>query len=124
VTLLLDTHALLWWMAGDPRVPPRIEATLQADGTAFVSAASIWEIEIKQARGRLRVEGDLGEHVASAGLQPLPITFDHAVAAARLPARHADPFDRMLVAQARVEGLVLATCDRRVRQYDVRAVCD
>ena len=89
-----------------------------------MSAVSIWELEIKRALGRLRAEDDLAERALASGLEPLPVTLEHAVAAGRLPLHHHDPFDRMLVAQARVEGLVLATRDRQLQQYDVRILWD
>lgn len=85
----------------------------------LVSAASVWEIEIKRATGKLRVPKDVPRDVDAAGIDRLDITFEHAVAAGRLPLHHRDPFDRMLVAQARVEGLTLATADQELGQYDV-----
>jgi PIN domain nuclease of toxin-antitoxin system len=85
----------------------------------YVSAVSIWEIEIKRAVRRLRAPDDIVERVDEAGYGRLPITFEHAVEAGRLPRLHSDPFDRMLVAQARVEGLTLMTADERIRHYDV-----
>jgi PIN domain nuclease of toxin-antitoxin system len=85
----------------------------------FVSAASIWEIEIKQAQGRLTVPADLLSLIEQTGFDALAVTFEHAVEAARLPLLHRDPFDRMLVAQARIEGLTLASADRELARYDV-----
>jgi len=85
----------------------------------FVSAATIWEIEIKRALGKVRIPDDLVERVDDAGYDRLPITFEHARDAARLPNLHGDPFDRMLVAQARLEGLTLVTADSEILGYDV-----
>jgi PIN domain nuclease of toxin-antitoxin system len=85
----------------------------------FVSAATIWEIEIKRALGRLRVPDDVLGLVDEAGFERLSITFEHAHEAGRLPMLHADSFDRMLVAQARVENLTLATADEALRRYAV-----
>jgi PIN domain nuclease of toxin-antitoxin system len=85
----------------------------------FVSAASIWEIEIKQAQGRLTMPTDLLSLIEQTGFDALAVTFEHAVEAARLPPLHGDPFDRMLVAQARVEGLTLASADRELMRYEV-----
>lgn len=85
----------------------------------LVSAATIWEIEIKRALGRLRAPADLLGLVADSGFESLPIGFEHAVEAGRLPALHADPFDRMLVAQARLERVALASADASIRLYDV-----
>jgi PIN domain nuclease of toxin-antitoxin system len=85
----------------------------------FVSAASIWEIEIKQAQGRLTVPADFLALIEQSGFDPLAITFEHAVEAARLPPLHRDPFDRMLVAQARLEHITLASADASIKLYDV-----
>jgi len=84
-----------------------------------VSAASIWEIEIKRAAGRLSAPADVGERALEQGFEPLPISFEHARAAGRLPALHGDPFDRMLVAQASLGGFTLATADGALEAYDV-----
>lgn len=87
-----------------------------------MSAASVWEIEIKRATGRLQAPEDVLGMVRDAGFLPLQITFEHALEAGRLPPIHRDPFDRMLVAQARLEGLTLATADPEIREYDVATV--
>jgi PIN domain nuclease of toxin-antitoxin system len=84
-----------------------------------VSAASIWEIEIKRALGRLRAPDDLADRCDESGFERLDITFDHAEVAGRLPFHHSDPFDRVLVAQARMEGMTLATADSALAAYDV-----
>jgi PIN domain nuclease of toxin-antitoxin system len=89
----------------------------------FVSAATIWEIEIKRALARLRAPQDVAGLVEDSGFERLAISFEHAREAGRLPPLHGDPFDRMLVAQARLEGMTLATADARIRSYDV-AVLD
>jgi len=86
----------------------------------LVSAASIWEASIKRAIGRLEVTGDLVEAAARSGFQELAVSFEHAVATADLPLHHRDPFDRLLVAQARVEDATLATADETLAAYDVR----
>lgn len=116
--LLLDTHAFLWWCADDPRLGAR-EREVIRDGhnAVFLSAASVWEIVIKEKLGRLSVPEPASRAVARLGLEPLPIGFAHAEATATLPALHRDPFDRMLIAQARIEGLTLVTYDPRVRAY-------
>jgi PIN domain nuclease of toxin-antitoxin system len=85
----------------------------------FVSAATIWEIEIKRALARLRAPEDVAELVEESGFEPLAITFEHAREAGRLPLLHGDPFDRMLIAQARVEGLTLASADQGIGRYEV-----
>jgi PIN domain nuclease of toxin-antitoxin system len=87
-----------------------------------VSAASVWEISIKVARGRLRVQGDLNEHIQINRFHALPVTVAHALAAGKLPRHHGDPFDRMLVAQAAVESLTLVTADKRQSAYDIPVI--
>jgi PIN domain nuclease of toxin-antitoxin system len=119
VRLLLDTSALLWWAQDDPRLGGDARAAIaEPANDVHVSAVSIWEVEIKRALGRLRVRDDLAVRVAEE-LEALPVTFAHAVRAGRLPRLHADPFDRMLVAQAQLESMALVTSDREVAQYDV-----
>ena len=88
----------------------------------YVSAATIWEIEMKQAQGRLTVPPELLSLIERTGFDELAVTFEHAAEAARLPLLHRDPFDRMLVAQARAERLVLASADPSVARYDVEVV--
>lgn len=119
MNLLLDTHVLLWWLADDPALPPPIRQAISTEELVVVSAAVAWEIAIKRALGKLKAPDDLTEAVADAGFAPLPITLAHAHAAGGLPRHHDDPFDRMLVAQARYEDLVLVTADRRLAAYEV-----
>jgi PIN domain nuclease of toxin-antitoxin system len=117
---LLDSHILLWMLTDDERLKAPIRATLvQAAPQVFVSAASVWELSIKHALGKLPMPDDLVQATLASGLQPLPITLAHALAAGALPPHHRDPFDRMLVAQAQLEGLTLVTHDARIRPYDV-----
>ncbi len=92
---------------------------MEAADAVFVSAATVWEIEIKRALGKLQAPDDLIECSDEAGYERLPITFEHAREAGKLPLLHGDPFDRMLVAQARVEGFTLASTDAAIKQYDV-----
>ena len=117
---LLDTHALLWWLADDARLGAGARETMADPASVvFVSAASVWEIAIKRATGTLTVPDGLTEQVEDAGFEPLPIGFDHAERVATLPMHHRDPFDRLLVAQAQIEGATLVTIDRRIRAYEV-----
>lgn len=118
--LLLDTHIMLWWLADDPKLPPQA-ATAIADGESFVavSAASVWEVAIKKAIGRLDAPDDLLDAMEANNFDPLSISPAHALAAGALPAHHADPFDRMLIAQARAGGLAVVTVDARFSAYDV-----
>jgi PIN domain nuclease of toxin-antitoxin system len=118
--LLLDTHAFLWWDASDPRLGAACSAAIADPANRiFVSAASIWEIVIKQRAGRLSFTGSPSQAVARNGFLPLPISGEHAEAAAALPPIHQDPFDRILIAQALVRGLVLATADTAIKRYAV-----
>jgi PIN domain nuclease of toxin-antitoxin system len=122
VRLLLDTHVLLWWALGSPLSERASEAIGAAENEVFVSAASIWEAEIKAAGGRLDIGLELAEKTRERGFKELPIQFEHAVEAARLPPHHSDPFDRMLAAQARLQGLVLVTRDPDLQPYDVELI--
>ncbi len=118
--LLLDTHILLWWLADDPTLPVAVRAAIaDPDTTVLVSAASVWEISIKQATGRLDAPDDLIDAIEHDGFGTVPITASHALAAGRLPPHHADPFDRMLIAQAKQERLALVTVNERFADYDV-----
>ena len=118
--LLLDTHVFLWWLADDPRLDAdRRRAIADPDALVHLSAATIWEVGIKKALGRIEVSGDLVEEIERGGFLELPISAAHAAAAGRLPPHHGDPFDRMLVAQARQEGMTLVSLDRALAVYDV-----
>jgi PIN domain nuclease of toxin-antitoxin system len=120
VNVLIDTHILLWWLADD-RALPDVARTVIADPatTVVVSAATVWEIAIKQAAGRLDAPDDLMPTLDDNDFDTLPMTASHAFDAARLPLHHTDPFDRMLIAQATAENLTLVTADRRFTHYDV-----
>ena len=118
--LLLDSHVLLWWAAGNPRLAAAARDEINAPGNdIFLSAACVWELAINVAVGRLQLPDDLVERALGAGLQPLLIDLHHAAGAAALPPHHRDPFDRMLVAQARRESMTLVTADARFGRYDV-----
>ena len=117
--LLLDTHVLLWWLADDDRLSAAARDAVSAAAEARFSAASVWEIAIKRALGRLEVPEDYLEAVDASDIQLLSITGEHAEAAGALPRHHDDPFDRMLVAQARIDELTLVTADRRLPDYGV-----
>lgn len=118
--LLLDTHVFLWWRANDGRLNATARAAIGQAPLVFVSAASAWEAAIKAALGRLSLPDRFETGVEESGFQKLIINFAHAEAVARLPAHHADPFDRMLIAQASMEELVLVTHDRLMEPYGVR----
>jgi PIN domain nuclease of toxin-antitoxin system len=118
VRLLLDTHVIFWWLEDDPTLSSEIKDSIDTELDVFVSAASLWEVSIKQAQGKLG-PADLPERILATGLRELPITAMHAIAAGRLPVIHRDPFDRILIAQAKTEGLTLATRDEYIVKYDV-----
>jgi len=120
VRILLDTHILLWWMEDSPRLSGSLKAAIaEPQNTVYLSAASIWEISIKSRRGKVSVSGDFLETVLAQDFLTLAITPQHAWAERRLPEIHGDPFDRILLAQALVEGLALATADDVMRGYPV-----
>lgn len=115
--LLLDTHVALWWWANDKRLAAAAREAIADASLVFVSAASAWEIAIKSALGRVRLPQSFADGVQQSGFIELPIGVDHTAAVEFLPSHHADPFDRMLLAQAKVERLVLVTHDRRFEAY-------
>jgi PIN domain nuclease of toxin-antitoxin system len=117
--LLLDTHVVIWWLADDPTLSEEVKLILDEEPDVFLSAATVWEVAIKQELGKLSEPPDLAERVRDAGFRELPMTSGHAIAAARLPMIHRDPFDRMLVAQARLEELTLLTRDPAIQKYEV-----
>ena len=119
MTLLLDTHIALWGITGDATLGDEFLDRLRRDPDIFLSSVSLWEITIKKAAGKLGGPPDLAERVRDMGFRELPVTHAHAIAAGRLPAHHRDPFDRMLVAQATVEGLRLVSRDKSIARYDV-----
>lgn len=118
--VLLDTHVLLWALNDDARLSGHHRALLQREGVEiYVSSATIWEIAIKRALGKLEAPDDLTGVLTPAGCRPLPISWHHAEVAGGLPPHHADPFDRLLIAQAMTEGMVLATGDSMISLYGV-----
>ncbi len=122
MNLLLDTQAVLWWRTRDPRLGSEAREAIGAAELVFVSAVSAWEVAIKASLGKLRLPEPFASGVEDSGFLQLPVTFDHAAAVAALPLRHRDPFNRLLVAQARREKLALVTSDRRMGEYDVPIV--
>lgn len=118
--LLLDTHVFLWWNADDPSLGPTARAAIaDGDNIVFVSAATAWEIATKRASGKLAASGEVAHWIRENGFVELAIEVEHAVMSTELPRHHRDPFDRLLVAQARLEELTLVTSDPEIRRYEV-----
>lgn len=120
---LLDTHALLWWLSDPAKLSTEARDAI-ADGAhaVYMSTAAAWEMAIKKALGRLEFPGNLEEVLRKDHIETLPITLAHALAVADLPTLHQDPFDRMQIAQARLENLTLITRDAKIAEYDVKTL--
>lgn len=115
---ILDTHLLLWWLAGSPKLPASARGLIADPGnTVFVSAVSLWEIWLKQSLGKLKLPSNFQEVLAGESFEHLPLAGSHTIELARLPWRHRDPFDRMLIAQARTCKLQLLTADETIASY-------
>ena len=121
--LLLDTHALIWWLEDSAELSAEARQSI-SDGSndVAVSAASAWEMAIKEALGKLRVPSDLAAQIDKSALQQLPITIDHALKAGSLPPHHPDLFDRMLIAQAMIDDRTIVTHDPRFAPYGVKVL--
>jgi PIN domain nuclease of toxin-antitoxin system len=118
--LLLDAHALLWWLADDPQLDATAARSIADPANdALVSAASVWEMEAKRVAGRLRAPAELLDAIGLTGMDTLPVTALDAVTAAALPMHHGDPFDRMLVAQAQRLDALIVSRDRALHAYDI-----
>jgi PIN domain nuclease of toxin-antitoxin system len=127
VKVLLDTHALLWWLDGDRRLSKLAQRIIGNDeNTVLVSAASAWEICTKFRLGKLpgaaEVAADVKGCIDSQGFVLLPITVAHAQRAGNLPGPHRDPFDRMLIAQSQAEDLSIITIDPVFARYDAKVI--
>ncbi len=125
--LLLDTHAFLWWVAGEDRLGVRARRAMADPETeCLLSLASVWEMAVKISLGKLRITGELGrfvsEHLAANAFRALPIDIRHAARVATLPFHHRDPFDRLLAAQAIEEAVGIVSADRVFAQYGVTRV--
>jgi PIN domain nuclease of toxin-antitoxin system len=118
---LLDTHVLLWWLDDSPKLGPRCKELIgDQRNEVFVSAATTWEISIKKALGKLEAPEDIDSIVEDEGFSKLPISLYHGQLAGSLPVLHRDPFDRMLIAQAQSDGLILMTSDENIGLYKLR----
>ena len=126
-SFLLDTHVLLWWLFDEPKLSDLAHSVIQApDNTILISSASGWEIATKYRLGKLPHAGEVAHNLPAllrkSRMDVLSITMEHALAAGALPGPHRDPFDRMLIAQAQIEGLRIVTSDRVFEQYPVELV--
>jgi len=119
--LLLDTNAFVWWVADSPRLGERARTAIDF-GDVWVSAVTGFEVATKRALGKLRFDGDIAKEVQRNGFQPLEVGLEHAVEAGELPLHHRDPFDRILIAQARLEQMILVTSDAMFDRYDVQVL--
>lgn len=121
--VLLDSHVLLWWIDDPARLASPLRNVMHDPANeVFFSPASIWELGLKMAKGKLRVPLNLVPALASDGIVELPISAAHVTRTLTLPTVHFDPFDRLLIGQALVEGLVLATRDETIHRYDVPVI--
>ena len=125
--LLIDSHVLLWWLLSDSHLSKTAQDVIaDSANEVLVSAVTGYELALKAAAGRLSLPGKIEQfvpsRVATEGFTPLSISLDHASRAGTLPAIHRDPFDRLLVAQAQVEGVPLVTADPAIGQYDVEVI--
>lgn len=122
MTYLLDTHAVLWLLAGDSRADGVVARLKHPRATALLSAVCLWEVAIKRALGKLTAPEDLPAQLERFAFEPLPIQHDHAWAVRELEPHHSDPFDRLLVAQAIVEGATVVSRDSAFDAYGVERV--
>ena len=123
MNLLLDTHVLLWWLNNDPILAEEARDYI-SDGQnpVFISAAVLWEIRIKQSIGKLEIPHDFLQVMYKQPFEFLPITIDHAYAVGDLPPIHRDPFDRLLIAQAKMENFTIITRDHLFEKYQVSTI--
>ena len=121
--LLLDTRAALWWLSEDERFSEATADQLTDEtNQVLLSAVVVWEVAIKRSLGKLEAPENLASTLLDAGLQALPVSLDHAAAVEQLPWHHRDPFDRMLVAQAAIEGAAVVSHDEALQPYEVNLV--
>lgn len=115
---LLDTHILLWWMQDSPELPAEARDLVRDPAnTIFVSAVNLWEIRIKEAIGKIRLPANFDEVLAKEEFETIALTADHVTELTRLPLLHRDPFDRILIAQARATRITLLTADNEIASY-------
>jgi len=118
---LIDTHIFLWWLNGDKKINDSLQRILEnPQSQIYVSVATLWEISIKHALGKLSLKTTLSEMISVSGFELLSITGVHVLELERLPLLHNDPFDRMLIAQTKAEHFIFITADAKIRRYDIR----
>lgn len=123
MNLLLDTQIALWWLGDAPELPAAVREVVQdSENVVYVSAATIWEIAIKRALGKLEIGDEYVSEIADQGFVELPIRWQHAKRVEALPMLHRDPFDRLLIAQAQALGLTLVTTDGMIQEYAVNVL--
>ena len=122
MNLLADTNVLLWTFTDSPRLSAKTRKLMTDGRLVYISAASVWEIAIKRTLGKLKCPDDLELAITRTRFVPLSVTVAHGIAAGGLPRHHDDPFDRMIIAQAMAESLMIITSDERFRAYDVRVM--
>jgi len=120
MSLLLDTHVLLWWLAEDVSLSEHVADVIDTEkAEVFVSSVTGFEIATKKTLGKLEAPDDLEQELTQSGFTILPVTMRHGLVAGALPMHHKDPFDRLLIAQAQCEGLTLVTADPALRSFEV-----
>lgn len=126
MSVLLDTHAFIWWLSGSRRLPEGMRNLISTTDDVYVSAATAWEIATKHRLGKLpevgAIIGDIAAAIVQQGFSPLPVTVPHAERAGGLQSRAKDPFDRMLIAQAITEDLALMSNEKGFDEFKVRRV--
>ena len=123
MNIILDTHIILWWLKDDPLLSEKHRGIIGNQANiCFVSSASVWEISIKQALGKLRIASDYLELLTSQGFVELPVLWRHADKVRDLPLHHRDPFDRLLISQAIQEDFALCTVDNQIIKYPLKIV--
>jgi PIN domain nuclease of toxin-antitoxin system len=123
MNILLDTHVLLWWLDDHPTLSTVAKSAISTGkNNIFYSAVSIWEIRIKEALGKLKLPPDFDKVLKEQRMIPLNITVKHAHSIKSLPLIHRDPFDRLLIAQAKLEKMTLMTRDAAIKKYDVKTI--
>ena len=121
MNLLLDTHIILWWLDNNNKLPEKyFEAISDSNNICFISSATIWEVSIKCALGKLEIPDNFTDILEQEGFNELQISWNHAAMVRQLPFHHKDPFDRLIIAQAIIEDLTLLTVDKVIPEYEVK----